>query len=336
MQIIFMLVVGLILRLISLNQSLWLDEATSAMAAKMSLSQMFTSFLPGDFHPPLYYLLLRLWSGIFGYSEIALRIPSVVFGVLTIYVIYLIGKKIYDKKTAIVASALLATSGLHIYYSQEARMYSLATFLASLSVYLFLQESWIFFSVILALLGMTDYVSLIILPAIWVYAIVRKRNKAWWKKFLISHIPLIAVFAVWMPTFLRQLKNGVSVSVSAPGWWKILGQVTVKNIALIPVKFIIGRVTIDNKVLYGAVIVVVGAIFAYLIVRAKKSLLAWVWLGVPLTIGIILSFFIPTLTYFRYLFILPAFYLILSAGITSIKKPWFILAFAFVLLVNLT
>jgi hypothetical protein len=169
-----------------------------------------------------------------------------------------------------------------------------------------------------------------------VYAIIKKQNKAWWKKFLISHIPLVAVFAVWMSTFLRQLKNGVGISVSAPGWWKILGQVTVKNIALIPVKFIIGRVTIDNKVLYGAVIAVVGAIFAYLIVRAKKSLLAWVWLGVSLVIGIILSFFIPTLTYFRYLFILPAFYLILSSGIIGIKKPWFILAFVFVLLVNLT
>jgi len=335
-MIFLVLGIGLVLRLISLNQSLWLDEATTALVAKMSLRDIFSKFLPGDFHPPLYYLIMKVWTAVFGYSEISLRAPSVIFGVLTIYVVYLIGKKIYDKKTAVIASVLLVTSGLHIYYSQEARMYGLATLLVVYLIYLFLQESWIGFSIITCLLGMTDYVSLMILPALWIYAIVKKQNKTWWKRFLISHIPLVAVFAVWLPVFLHQLKNGVNVGVTASGWWNILGQVTAKNIALIPVKFIIGRVSIDNKLVYGLVMGIVGIVFAYLIIRAKKLLLAWVWLGVSLLIGIILSFFIPTLSYFRYLFALPAFYLLLSAGISTIKKPWFVVTIAFVFLVNLT
>lgn len=268
----------------------------------------------------------------------SLRVPSVIFGVLTIFVVYLIGRKLFDRKVALILSLLLATSGLHIYYSQEARMYSLASFLVSLLVYLFLQESWIAFSITAVLVGMTDYVSLIILPALWVCAIIKKQDKIWWKKFLISHIPLIAVFAIWLPVFLRQLENGVNVSVTAPGWWNILGQVTIKNIALIPVKFIIGRVSVDNKTVYGLTIGIIGTVFAYLIIRArgKGSLLPWVWLGVSLPIGIVLSFFIPTLTYFRYLFVLPAFYLLLAAGISTVKKPWFLVAIAFILLVSLT
>jgi len=335
MQILLILFGSLLIRLISLGQSLWLDEATSALVAKMSFSQMFSNFLPGDFHPPFYYVFLKLWSGIFGYSEIALRVPSVIFGVLTIYLVYLIGKKLFDKNTALIASVLLATSGLHIYYSQEARMYALAAFLVSLLVYLFLEERWILFSVTLIFIGMTDYVSLLILPALWLWAIVSKQKNFDWKKFLFSHIPFAFVFALWLPTFIRQLKGGIGLSITAPGWWNILGQVTVKNIALIPVKFMIGRVSIDNKVVYGLAMVVAGAVFLYLILRAQKSFFLWIWLGVSLILGIILSFFIPTLTYFRYLFVLPAFYLLISAGIVSLKKPWVMVAIVFVLFVNL-
>ena len=80
------LLVALVLRLVSLNQSLWLDEATSALVVRMSVGDMFARFLPGDFHPPLYYLILKFWVSIFGNSEISLRMPSVIFGVITILI----------------------------------------------------------------------------------------------------------------------------------------------------------------------------------------------------------------------------------------------------------
>ncbi|EKE12574.1 MAG: hypothetical protein ACD_13C00166G0001, partial [uncultured bacterium] len=84
------LILAVILRLVSLNQSLWLDEATSANVAVMSLPDFFNKFIPADFHPPLYYLFLMGWSRVFGISEISLRIPSVIFGVATVYFVYLI------------------------------------------------------------------------------------------------------------------------------------------------------------------------------------------------------------------------------------------------------
>src|SRR5471030_1173670 len=118
-MIFFILIFSFVLRIISIGQSLWLDEATSAMTTRMSLSNFFTKFMPGDFHPPLYYLLLRLWTLFFGSSEVALRSLSVLFGVATVYVLYLLGKELIGKKTGIIAAILLATSGLHIYYSQE-------------------------------------------------------------------------------------------------------------------------------------------------------------------------------------------------------------------------
>src|SRR5574340_131093 len=85
-----------VIRLVGINQSLWLDEATTALVAKFSLTDIFSKFLPTDFHPPFYYLLIKYWTSVFGYSEIVLRIPSLVFGIGTIYITYLIAKKLFN------------------------------------------------------------------------------------------------------------------------------------------------------------------------------------------------------------------------------------------------
>lgn len=296
-------IAGLILRLISLNQSLWLDEATSALAAKMPLGDIFARFLPGDFHPPLYYLLLKLWASVFGFSEISLRMPSVILGVATVYIVCKISKNYY-------APLLLATSGLAIYYSQEARMYSLAAFLVGLLVYLYLQKKWLLFSVTLLLLGMTDYVSLLIIPVFWTC------GRKFWKKLALSHLPLVFGFVIWSPIFVRQLSQGISLKGS--GWWTLLGTATFKNIALIPVKFMFGRISFDNKLLYGVLAVMALCLFGYLLYKAKNApKILWAWLTVPVALGILISFKIPTLSYFRFLFCLPALYLLIARSKAS-------------------
>ena len=76
------LIFSFLLRIINLNQSLWLDEAIGALVVKdMNFIDIATKFAVADNHPPLYYLMLSLWTSIFGYSEISLRMPSVFFGV---------------------------------------------------------------------------------------------------------------------------------------------------------------------------------------------------------------------------------------------------------------
>ncbi len=87
--IILIMILGGVLRLISLNQSLWMDEAISALAIKgHSFLGLITKFAPGDTHPPLFYFILKFWSLIFGYSEISLRLPSVILGAMTIPVVF--------------------------------------------------------------------------------------------------------------------------------------------------------------------------------------------------------------------------------------------------------
>src|SRR3989344_3043650 len=121
------LIGGLLLRSFSLNQSLWLDEAINVLATQnFSLIGMITEYAKGDFHPPLFFIIIWVWNKLFGTGEIFIRLPSVIFGVLTIFFTFQIGKKIHSKALGLLSSFLLAINPLHIYYSQEARMYSLA------------------------------------------------------------------------------------------------------------------------------------------------------------------------------------------------------------------
>ena len=138
-KLLSILILALVLRLISLNQSLWLDEAINALAVKnLSLFDLVTKYTINDFHPPLYHIVLLFWTRVFGFSEVILRLPSVLFTLLSMVVTYFIGRDFFSKKIGLISALLFAVSPLSIYYSQEARMYALAVLFASLSFYFFL------------------------------------------------------------------------------------------------------------------------------------------------------------------------------------------------------
>ena len=179
MMILAILVLALVLRLISLNQSLWLDEATTALVSVMSTAQYLKEFAPSDFHPPLYYFSLMGISRLFGTSEIALRALSVLAGVGIVWLTYLIGKIIDGKRVGLIGGLFVATSGLLIYYSQEARMYELAAFFVALSIFIFLKSVrsngywWAAFGVSVSSALLTHYLTIFIVPIFWLWAVLR-------------------------------------------------------------------------------------------------------------------------------------------------------------------
>ncbi len=336
-MILAVIVFGFLLRVISLNQSFWLDEATSGLVVRnFNLVEIITKFSPGDFHPPLYYLLLKVWSYIFGTNEIALRFPSIIFGLLTVYLVYRIALLITVHRsqfTAIIAALLLATSGLHIYYSQEARMYALTAFLVTFALFFFIKivkndrlGDWILFSISLFLIASTDYVAILIFPVFLVLGIIIKKNLKWFIKLLTSHIILLLFAIVWSPIFLKQLGVGISVSSFSPSWSNLLGTFSFKNFALIPVKFILGRISFDDKYTYALLVSLTASLFGYLMIKSTRQVdlvknlrIIWLWLVVPILLGIIISLRLSIFSYFRFLFVLPAFYLLVAVSLEKLK-----------------
>ncbi|QLH82846.1 glycosyltransferase family 39 protein [Halosimplex pelagicum] len=131
------LVVALVVRVRALTaESLWMDEVYSITYATERPTLAILTELPlEDPHPPLYYLLLRGWTAVFGGSKVATRSMSLVFGVAAVALLFALGRRLYDRETATIAAAMLALSGMHLYFSQDTRMYSLYTALAVASLY---------------------------------------------------------------------------------------------------------------------------------------------------------------------------------------------------------
>jgi uncharacterized membrane protein len=129
-------VLALGVRCIGLNaRPLWLDEAFSAWFASRSWHYLWTVVPTFEAHPPFYYSVLKLWSGLFGDSGVALRSLSVLFGVATVPVV---AAAAFEQENlnpsgrpllrAGFAAFLGACSPMLVFLGQEARPYPLLIF----------------------------------------------------------------------------------------------------------------------------------------------------------------------------------------------------------------
>jgi mannosyltransferase len=124
-QLTLILVFAAGLRLYGLaDESLWLDEGhTINRITNSYLGMLRDSHV--ETQAPLYYWLNKAWCDVFGLSEYALRFPSLIFGVLGVWMIYLVGRTMFDRQAGALAALLLAVNPFALHFSQEARTYSL-------------------------------------------------------------------------------------------------------------------------------------------------------------------------------------------------------------------
>lgn len=146
LTLILLLAIGL--RLINLGgRALWYDEAFAVLFAEKGLSAMIYGTLTpvaggaADIHPLLYYSALNVWMHFFGESAFTVRLLSVVFGVVTVALIYLLAKILFDEKTGLTAALISAIAPFHVQYSQETRMYALLGLLLMAATWCFI-NAW--------------------------------------------------------------------------------------------------------------------------------------------------------------------------------------------------
>lgn len=115
-----------------LMQSLWIDEAVSSAQSSLPPGDMLAA-VAADNYPPLHNIVLAVMIALFGDGELALRLPSVLFGVLTVIAVGRLARDLYGQRAGLAAMGLVALSPIAIYYAQEARPYALFALLAVLS-----------------------------------------------------------------------------------------------------------------------------------------------------------------------------------------------------------
>lgn len=216
------LLLGLILRFYNNTAvALWHDEAFSALYIRYPWGEMLRRIIL-DVHPPLYYLVLRLWSYVFGSSLLSLRGLSILFGVATIYAGYLFILQIYgSRKWALYAALLLAVNPFLIQYSLEARMYTLGTFLLLMSSYLLLKglesnrrKFWVWYALTATACLYTHYFLFFSVAAQILYILYHLYKIEGLKlaalkspKFIntaLTGVLMLVLYLPWLPSFIEQ------------------------------------------------------------------------------------------------------------------------------------
>lgn len=139
LPVVLVLLVAGFLRFYQLgHESLWLDEGYSVSTMHRSVFSIPLEASRGN-QGPLYFVILNFWTTLFGTSELALRMPSAIFGIISVLLTYRLGAALFDRRTAIIAAFLSAVSLFQIFYSQEARPYSLLLLFSLLSFLSFVE-----------------------------------------------------------------------------------------------------------------------------------------------------------------------------------------------------
>lgn len=131
------------------GQSLWWDESLSLHRAQQPLNVVLsnridltdgeTTVATTDNHPPLYFLVVAIAVRVLGASEFALRLPSLLFAVLIVPLLYAVGRRLAGEGAGRFAALIAACAPMYLWYSQEARPYMMATFVSAVSLYALLR-----------------------------------------------------------------------------------------------------------------------------------------------------------------------------------------------------
>jgi len=126
---------GVLVRFTTLNeQSFWYDESATWAIVAHGLAHVFSTVPQTESTPPLYYVLLWLWSRVFGTGEVGLRSFSALCSTLTIPVMWMIGRRLLSERAGLIAALLTAVNPFLFWYAQEARVYSLLLLLSAITV----------------------------------------------------------------------------------------------------------------------------------------------------------------------------------------------------------
>ncbi len=326
------------LRLWQLNyRPLWWDEGISIFLAHQSIPTLLAD-RAGDVHPPFYFLLLRTWVALTGPSDVATRMLSVAFGVLSVPVLYILGRRLADVWVGRLAALLLVLAPFQIQHAQEARMYTLVPLVGLLSTYMLVRiinqgyhphrPDWATYcSAILA--GIYTHYYAVFIPLFHsVFLLTQRRlDHLVLRNWIRSMVAVVVLYLPW----LVFIGPGFFQSVAGKARWEAdtsvnlidlaghyLLAITQGNTEAFPASWQIGG---------AALFLALAAVGTVHWTRARQRReypgnVLWVlfYLVVPLVAGFLINLRLPFRGYPRLLsFAAPGYYLLAAAGLSLSK-----------------
>lgn len=323
------------LRLVGLDsQSLWHDELFSWFASQMgSLSQAIEFGAAEDVHPPGFVVFLFYWQHLFGDSEVALRLPSALAGVAACGWIFVLGQRWLNTCVGLYAALLLSASWTAIYFSQEARAYSLMLLgsIVLIERILSVHQTEAIKPISKATIGTLTllcvamsylhYFGLLFVTLVlgfWGISILYKRT-TWSPWIIVTGCTLIA-YLPWVARVLQQIDRG---------------EVWIPDVSLSRIMEVYDNFTNGQFMLLGALWVAGGissAVWAK--VHKQQTVQQWLrsnlrspmtwlmaWISIPMICAVVVSeFVLPVLTDRNLIIMLPAMVLITALALQSLDR----------------
>ena len=345
------MILSFLLRFFNLGiQCLWMDEAvTYSQIVSGNILTIYTTIMHQEGHiGPLSHIITYIFSCILGYSEWALRLPSALFGSMSVLFLFVTAKKMFNEKIALLSAFLLAISPLHIWYSQEARMYSLWVMLMLICFHIFLSaiysdkiRTWLLFAFFSSLSLWTFLNSIFFFFAMGLFLLIN--IKSFKKQFFYFAGCMIVVAISYMPGFITLLLKkpggiGSARSISiydlaytfltfnvGTSWGpslveirSLLSMYGLKSISLIIINY--GMYIIPVIILFGSL--AVYALHAILTKMTRTKQLLLIMLFIPVfTISAVVFVSKSVPLNIRYLLAaLPFYLLFISYGILNFNK----------------
>jgi mannosyltransferase len=193
-----------------ISRPIWYDEAFAILFSEKGLSAMLYGTLAptgegtADIHPLGYYTLLWLWMKVFGESLVATRLLSIIAGLISVYLVYLIAlEMLSDVKAARLSMLFTALAPFQVHYAQEIRMYSFLAMWLLLATYAYQRGSrtgnwrwWVLFSIAAAMAQYTHNLAAFYLVALALLPIPQKDWKTL-RAVILAGIGALILYSPW-------------------------------------------------------------------------------------------------------------------------------------------
>jgi len=352
--LVVIMVLGAVLRFAELDlRSLWYDEVSKISSANL-VRELPDYVTHRHAKKPGFIPIIKIWMYFFGETEIVVRSLSVLLGICSLVLFYLLASSLLSQSCGLVSSFLLAISPFHIYYSQQVTEYSFSLVLVLLSTLLFVQLCKKEHAYLYCLYALVSFyhcltqlsgIFIIVIHCLWLYFISRSfYRKKGWQLTLVSLVIFLIPFYTFV--FLRGQEANKVFWIERPTVSVILE--TFKALSYGGGQLAHGGVgfIVDKKLLNYAwwltplfsVLVLFGLGFFNvskktshdtteegLFTRKSISILLVMWVVVPLLINFVFSLLIIPIYVVRYFMnILPAYLMLIAIGVVSCKKKFVI------------
>ena len=204
------------------GQDVWFDEGYSIILAQQPVDELLR--LTGvDAHPPLFYLVLKAWGSVFGWTELSLRMLSALLATATVGVVALLVRRLFTARVALAVLPFLVLAPFWLRYGYEIRMYALAGLIGALASLVLLRAVstgadrrwWGLYGVLVALGMYTLYMTAVIWLAHLVWLLIYHRRRFWRQPWFWSYALAGLLLLPYVSTIIYQLTHSALPGI---GW----------------------------------------------------------------------------------------------------------------------